>query len=472
MSVHNLPLSQPVQWSEGMLLSPQHFQQNDKYWGQQLCGAMAIMQPHYYGISTLEIDHSELMSGSLIIKAVSGVLPDGLLFDYPIEAQGRALKRDLESDFINMPEKQRVLHVYLQVPRRGTAAAKNDSPQQRFIPQRPEEIPDENTGLGAAEVGRLVPNLSLTVVEPTAAVTYIRLMSITKKADGTFQVEKDYPAMLNIAAFRHFEDLCLQRRLRKLRDNLRERTRQLVRIVQASRSSTDREQRRRYSHIVAQLVKALPLLDIYQDSPDTHPSTVYSGLAVFLGQLSSINPSGVLPPTIEGYKHTNSYAGFDKLLSILEKTVDRYQLKYSSLIFEREINADGDTVFSLLLNSKWIDKDIYIEAKLDNTTDCAPLHKWFSSAVICADDNRLRSTIEQSRTVGAARNSVEEVKSIELYDAKDSVLYHISNKKIKVGVKEEDVIRFGDKLKVQYAGNTFQPDSLVLHVANMSSSKS
>lgn len=462
MSVHKLALSQPVQWSEGMLLSPQHFQQNDKYWGQQLCAAMATMQPHFYGINTLEIDHSELSSGTLLIKSVSGVLPDGLLFNYPLDAQAKALKRNIEADFKNLPEKQKLLQVYLQVPKRGAAAAKTDSPQQRFISLDPEETVDENTGQGSAEVGRLVPNLSLSVSEPNSTFTYIRIMTIGKNADGMYKIERDYPAMLNIAAFSNFAELCLQRRVRKLRDSLRERTRQLGKVLQAEKSNTDGAQRRRYSHIISQLVKALPVLDIYQDSPDVHPYSLYTSLAVFLGQICSINPKGVLPPIISGYKHANSYEGFDKILSLLEDTVAKFQLGYSSMVFDKDENG----VFTLLMNAKWQGRAMYIEARMNSSSDSKHLQNWFANAIIASEDTQLRNTLEASRTIGAHREPVNEVKNINLFSSKDSVLYKVTNLAIKMNSEHADVIRYGEKLCIYYTGSKITPDSLVLHIAN------
>lgn len=45
-----------VPWSEGMLLSPQHLQQNDLYWQEQLRFRLQQALPHGWGLLLLELD--------------------------------------------------------------------------------------------------------------------------------------------------------------------------------------------------------------------------------------------------------------------------------------------------------------------------------------------------------------------------------------------------------------------------------
>ena len=51
-------LPEAIQWSEGMLLSPQHMQQNDIYWQRQFSHLFALMQPHGWGLADLAFDES------------------------------------------------------------------------------------------------------------------------------------------------------------------------------------------------------------------------------------------------------------------------------------------------------------------------------------------------------------------------------------------------------------------------------
>ena len=70
-----------VVWQEGMLLRPQHFQQNDRYYDYQLKTRTQKLDSYAWGFFELEIDRQFLNMGKLVVSKASGVLPDGSLFD-------------------------------------------------------------------------------------------------------------------------------------------------------------------------------------------------------------------------------------------------------------------------------------------------------------------------------------------------------------------------------------------------------
>ena len=47
-------------WKEGMLLRPQHFQQNDRYYAHQLNMRTQLTSPYSWGFFNLEVDTSYL----------------------------------------------------------------------------------------------------------------------------------------------------------------------------------------------------------------------------------------------------------------------------------------------------------------------------------------------------------------------------------------------------------------------------
>ena len=73
----------PVIWTEGMFLRPQHFQQHGRHirgWIEERCGGL---RPYSWGVTRLEIDTQKLSQGKIGIKRCSGVFPDGTPFDMP-----------------------------------------------------------------------------------------------------------------------------------------------------------------------------------------------------------------------------------------------------------------------------------------------------------------------------------------------------------------------------------------------------
>ena len=49
-----------VIWSEGMMLQPHHFQQQSRFHESQLRYSSSLCRPHFWGISSIEIDKSHL----------------------------------------------------------------------------------------------------------------------------------------------------------------------------------------------------------------------------------------------------------------------------------------------------------------------------------------------------------------------------------------------------------------------------
>src|SRR5262245_60543582 len=121
-------LPEAIQWSEGMLLSPQHLQQNDIYWQQQLCHVFASVQPNYWGVVDLQVNPIDLVSGTLAIDRLHCVMPDGLVVqhprpgDAPLRLDLAALKWDDGKD----------RRIHLAVPLRAEGAASRRSAIQRY----------------------------------------------------------------------------------------------------------------------------------------------------------------------------------------------------------------------------------------------------------------------------------------------------------------------------------------------------
>jgi len=74
---------QPVIWSKGTFLSPQHLQVQDRFIESILQFRTEALQFRPWGFSKLRINHEALAGGSFAIHEASGIFPDGLLFDIP-----------------------------------------------------------------------------------------------------------------------------------------------------------------------------------------------------------------------------------------------------------------------------------------------------------------------------------------------------------------------------------------------------
>ena len=70
-----------VVWSEGMLLQPQHLQQQERHGDHVRHATMRSTTPYAWGFSELEIDTAALALGKLALVRAVGVFADGTVFD-------------------------------------------------------------------------------------------------------------------------------------------------------------------------------------------------------------------------------------------------------------------------------------------------------------------------------------------------------------------------------------------------------
>jgi type VI secretion system protein ImpJ len=73
----------PVAWIEGLLLEPQHFQQQERYLEWHACTARRQLFAHAWGLSRLELDATLLEQGIVRLHQASGIFPDGTPFQLP-----------------------------------------------------------------------------------------------------------------------------------------------------------------------------------------------------------------------------------------------------------------------------------------------------------------------------------------------------------------------------------------------------
>jgi type VI secretion system protein ImpJ len=69
---------QRVVWSEGLLVSPQHFQQQDLYHERMLDERIAALSPYRWGVVSAELDAGALGTDQLRVTKFVGILPDGV----------------------------------------------------------------------------------------------------------------------------------------------------------------------------------------------------------------------------------------------------------------------------------------------------------------------------------------------------------------------------------------------------------
>src|SRR5712691_1300312 len=74
---------QPVIWSKGTFLTPQHLQTQDRFIESSLQFRLETLNFRPWGFRELRINQEALGEGSLAISRAVGLFPDGLPFEIP-----------------------------------------------------------------------------------------------------------------------------------------------------------------------------------------------------------------------------------------------------------------------------------------------------------------------------------------------------------------------------------------------------
>ena len=385
----DIELFDRIQWHEGMLLTPQHFQQESTR-VDALVGWQALAgQPTGWGVRELVVDEALLTCGMLRITALEAVLPNGMAVCHRSgRAQGAALELDLAPFAAALAQGE--LAVYLVV---GTARSLRLPGQpSMFRPLESGLVDDEVSEALAEEVPRMGPNLALTAGKlPGAAYVHLRLMSL-RKENEIVRRAPFWPAQLAVPAgsdlFGRAQALAAQMRNKAVfvgRQSAAGSSRLEERLAMLERKAQ-----------LASLTFNLPLLEAVLQVPAPQPLALYLALCAQLGPLSALRP-GAVPLAPPPYVHADSYAAFDAVLGHLERLAGEVSEAWKTCTF----TLDG-AVFALPLREEWMGERLVVGLRGQGG---AALARWMAGAVI--GSRTVSTALSQRRVLGAPRHPIE-----------------------------------------------------------------
>lgn len=395
-----------IQWHEGMLLTPQHFQQESAR-VDALVGWHALARdPLAWGVRRLALDEGLLARGLLRIEALEAIMPNGMALRYDAAADaGAVLELDLAPHAADMA--QREVPVYLVI---GTARSLRLAGQpSMFRGVDSALVEDEVSEALAEEVPRMAPNLALVAgTLPGAAYIRLQLMTVRKEND-VFRRGDYWPAQLEVGTA---SPVC--QRARALAQTMRTKALFLAQQDAAHGSRLDDrlamlEQRTQ----LGGLVQNLPLLEALLDAPAIQPLALYLALCAQLGALAALRP-GTVPPAPPRYTHADSWAAFDTVLTQLHGLASEVSQEWRSCTFSLE----GD-VFALPLRAEWLGRRLVVGLRGEGD-----LAQWMDGAAI--GSRTVSVSLRDRRVPGAARVMIAEAPELGLRGGADCTLFSIA----------------------------------------------
>ena len=448
---------QSICWHEGMLLSPQHFQQNHLYWEAQQQLQMTTIAQYRWGVISLALDEGQLLDGKVDVRRVQAVLPDGLYVDYDAKHDA-----PLQLDLADSEElaKNHEVKVHLTVPIRVPGSASDSTDIQRFNVCDGQPVKDDNTGDGDMVLQYLQPILSLQAVSHVKE-QYISLplFEIAQVDGGQLSVTEYCPPVFGIGGdnFLTFSDFTqtrkpLQHKCQALALSLRKKVRQLAGFSEDGDQQLGSRITEQHSIWIRAMVQNLAELELVSDNENTPPWELYQVLARMTGGISILDPRRI-PPKLPRYEHKNILASLSEALAYIGSQVNRVNLKYTSIAFDEGL----DGVFTLTYDKAWAGRDLLIELIPRENTSVAELEQWLSACLIASSS--LRKELNTKRLLGAQTEPTESDESTGITAPSGHGLFYIKMNK--------QYIKVGQTLLLTCTNGKFkgfQPKRIVVHL--------
>ncbi|KGI78271.1 type VI secretion system baseplate subunit TssK [Oleiagrimonas soli] len=447
-------LPEAVSWTEGMLLSPQHFQQNDIYWHATLRQRMAAIQPNFWGIQTLKLDITELVKGRVAIERLRAIMGDGLLVDYPGHYGSQPLALDLSKhDWTVTPE----VTVHLRIPVRGRGAASDIGDMRRYTTEPGALEADESNVQDEINVDRLRPCLSLFAGD-NVPKSYCSFPLLRLRGDSRGVHLTDFhPPMLQVDASDFQGDNSLRSQLENLSARLWAKYRELlgVRIGEQPGYAEDSVAQ---VYAARCLAMALPAFDVVLKSGVAHPCDLYVALAQLLGFVAA-TPSAPQPPALAGYEHENCMPQFQQAIGYITKQIDQLNADYRILEFE----PVGRSGFRCRLPAGTHTDTLYIELRPRAGQSGPTLGHWLRNARIAAHE--MLQTLLRRRFPGAGVREADATRVASLNLRPGAFVFQVSNANIELdGGQVRRLIVDNDELVILGEPGDEVPASILLYL--------
>ncbi len=312
---------QPVIWSKGTFLSPQHLQTQERF--VEDCSRFYLDALHGWGwgFRGLAIDGKALSEGRLAISSASGIFPDALPIDIP-GSEVPPPARVLNECF---PEGRRSCVFYLTVPEYlhgGMNVAMNRGHfSTRFVAQSI-LVRDENTGSGERPVQVARKNLRLLAEgESREGSVGMGCVRIIRSEAGSYELDPTYiPPLVDIHGNRSLERILsgivelLVSRGAQLSGARRQRNQSLADFTASDVANF---------WLLYTLNSHLPGLRHLMESKCAGPERLFLELSDLAGALTAFS-TRIAPQDLPVYKHEDlggCFAELDQAIRTLLETV-------------------------------------------------------------------------------------------------------------------------------------------------------
>jgi len=407
MNAYEIP--DAIQWHEGLLLTPQHFQQLSSRHEALVQYGTSLIAPFCWGVRRFKHHAISLPAGKFRVLELEAVMPDGLVIVHGF-ASGRddVLEIDLTKYAEQMSYRGALIHVAVAARQHGTT----NGGSGRYESFKDGPVADEISGGNSHAIHRLKPRLTLHVGDklPNDQVGFpvARVM----QRDASFTLDDTFiPPLLAVPikacdsdassiAGQRLGDMCSQvaQRVRKRAMYLADEAR--------NPAASDRFGNEAGIRIrMLSLVGALPHFEAVLQSGCTHPYLVYIALCGMAGQLAVLGTE-MVPPSFDPYNHNDLNATFQPVLDFIDRVMDQgIPVSYKTFPFKYHEGA-----YELRFEGPWMTKQLAIGIRGERGMSEDEIVRWGESCLI-GSQSRI-GLLKENRIRGAVRKHADRVGDI------------------------------------------------------------
>jgi type VI secretion system protein ImpJ len=442
-STHTVP--DPVRWSEGMLLSPQHLQQDRLYGQARLQRLLDGAMPHRWGVRTLELDQAALVGGSASLTALECVLPDGTLVQYPGNGGMHGLSTDVGAlcQAGGAP-----VRLYLAVPRLARYAGAAHSDEHDEAGGDADGVAVERMRLRcelkAFAAGRALPSDQCLCP----------LFEVERDAGGGMRLRNYHPPLLRLAGAAFLGERGLAQVAGALTLKLWRKIDELANAADEAPAPDDLLSGAGSAQLQAArtLAAGLPLLDLSVNEPTLHPHELYRLLAGVVGHLAALG-GHPLPLKLQRYRHDDCMPQFVHVCRYIESRIAGLHAEY-----ERHRFTPFKKGFSRRLYEDMHD-DVIIELKPQAGQTLADMAHWLKAANIASAE--MLPTVQAQRQSGATVHQLAAADARKLRLPVDAALFMLKNARILS--KQANAYQAGSPLMIQGGRREHMPAQIFLY---------
>lgn len=424
MSLTTLPNVYKVQWHEGMLLSPQHFQYSELRLEQLLYASSLSSAYTGWGILECDIDKNLLAQGIVEISDLLAILPDGTTVlhgseNTAFDQQPLNLRYNLADLDLKSATEITIclcLHQATDNKKRYDSVEYND-------------IVDENSADNIITLPILRPKIFLNPDVVPSECSGFPLLKLT--FDGKqFGLQPFLPASLSISAGHP-----IRKRLSEIVLNIRQKS---AYLINKSQQTTSAPILREAQNTLRPLISCLCILEPLIGLEKLHPERLFDHLlniAANLLPLQTTQIPGVLPT----YDPFDPGSSIEYFLNIFEKTISSVQQRYLSIPFHQQ-----ERLFYLHLQPTYTNNDLYIGFRCSPGMSENQMYDWVQESIISSDDKI--DVVTTRRISGAIRTPVQDDEMDDLIPNAGTLIFAIK--------KGDEFIKARQNLNIFNPGDT------------------